>query len=187
MSDAFVGEIRLTVLEYAPQDWVICDGRLLTISGNEALFSLISTTYGGDGKTNFGVPDLRGRLPLGVNSDSAATSHYALGTKAGLEAVTVTEATYPAHTHAFNALNTPATSLSPSSDGVTDTKNMALADVGSANYLYAFSAVAGSTVQNLDAATIGQAVGGGQAHSNIMEVMGLTYMICTAGLYPTNN
>lgn len=187
MTDSYVGEIRLTLFQYAPQDWVLCDGRALTITGNEALYSLIGTTYGGDGRTNFNVPDLRGRLPLGINSNGSATSHYALGAKAGVETVTLTTAQYPVHTHAFNAVNTPATSLGPSTTGTSDTKNMALADVGAANYLYAVTGTAGAVTQNLDDATIAPSLGGGAAHSNIMQVMGLSYMICTAGFYPSES
>src|SRR5437868_8224143 len=107
MSQPFIGEIRMFGGSFAPAGWAFCNGQLLPISENDALFTLIGTTYGGDGQSTFGLPDLRGRLPIHQGSG------FILAETGGTEEVTLTTQQIPAHTHAFLASTNPASSNSP--------------------------------------------------------------------------
>lgn len=102
MSNPYTGEIRMFAGNFAPRYWAFCNGQLLTISSNTALFSLLLTTYGGDGKTTFALPDLRGRAPL-QQGQKAGLSNYNLGDQGGVETVTLTTAQLPLHNHSVNA------------------------------------------------------------------------------------
>src|SRR5271169_2224155 len=102
MSQPFIGEIRIVGFNFAPRSWAFCDGQLLSIAQNSALFALIGTTYGGDGTTNFALPDLRGRAPLHTGQ-SSGTSSYVLGQSGGVESVTLTVSQMPAHVHSASA------------------------------------------------------------------------------------
>ena len=128
--DPFIGQIILWPMNWAPQDWALCNGQLLNVAQNQALFSLLGTTYGGDGRTTFGLPNLQGRFPLGYGVANGVT--YQLGQTGGNAAVTLTPANLPAHTH-------PAT-FTPGSSAVTvqvstNTTNGALAPSATNNYL----------------------------------------------------
>lgn len=112
MSEPFVGEIRMFGFNFEPQGWAFCDGRLLPISQNAALFSLLGTTYGGDGVSTFALPDLRSRVPVSLGQGEGLSS-YAEGQAGGTETVTITPAQMPAHTHAVNASSSPAASERP--------------------------------------------------------------------------
>src|SRR3954469_17349802 len=100
MSEPFVGEIRMFGGNFAPAGWAFCNGALLPISENETLFNLIGNTYGGDGQETFGVPDLRGRIPIHVGQGPGITQNYQLGQSGGVETVTLTTQQMPFHTHA---------------------------------------------------------------------------------------
>jgi len=100
MSDPFIGQINIYPFTYAPYQWAFCQGQLLPISQNNALFALIGTLYGGDGNTTFGLPDLRGRLPIGTGVSQVSGNNYQLAQKSGIENVTLTNANLPYHTHA---------------------------------------------------------------------------------------
>ncbi|WP_202760110.1 phage tail protein, partial [Delftia acidovorans] len=102
MSEAFIGEIRLFAGNYAPEGWAPCDGRLLSINDNSALFTLLGTTYGGNGVTQFALPDLRGRLPIGQGQTLGGTNRI-LGQQIGTENVTLNVNQIPQHSHAFSA------------------------------------------------------------------------------------
>lgn len=172
MSDAYVGEIRMFAGDYAPQGWLPCDGRPLDISGNEVLFSLLSTTYGGDGRTNFNLPDLRGRLAIGMGQGTGLTNRP-LGQQTGVETVTLTEANIPAHNHSFT-VGSAATSNSPAG-------GMVPAAVSSFK-LYASTATSGAS---LDPRVVQPAPGYSQAHNNVMPSMPISFIICLLGIYPT--
>ena len=117
MSDAFVGEIRMFAGNFAPRGWAFCDGQLLAVSQNDALFSLFGTIYGGDGRTTFGLPDMRGRIPMHAGSGPGLSSR-SLGSKMGVEKVTVSSSSqWPLHTHAYHASSDIASDTSP--DGHT--------------------------------------------------------------------
>ncbi|KRS10186.1 hypothetical protein XM53_22310, partial [Roseovarius atlanticus] len=115
MADPFIGQIVLFGGNFAPRNWAFCDGQLVAISQNSALFSILGTTYGGDGRTTFGLPDLRGRVPIGPRQGPGLT-FYREGQKGGAEDVTLTQAEMPSHSHATN-VQTTANMLAESRPG----------------------------------------------------------------------
>lgn len=182
MSDAFIGEVRLFAGRRAPNDWHFCDGTLLPISGNEALYSLLGTIYGGDGRTQFAIPDLRGRLPIsqGKGPDASQTTHV-LGSSGGSDTVTLTEATFPTHSHGINA---SSNSVSTPTPGPT----VGFGTLASPMVFYIDTAKPMSGSLNLSPNAISTAVGGnGSPHSNMMPTMGLNYIICLIGAYPSRS
>ena len=112
MSEPFVGEIRMFAGNFAPQGWAFCDGQLLSVNQNDALFSLLGTIYGGDGRTTFGLPDLRGRLPMHAGT-GPGLSPQRMGSMGGQENVTLTVNEMPAHSHSANAQSVTANSNDP--------------------------------------------------------------------------
>lgn len=173
MSDAYVGEIRMFAGDYAPENWALCDGRTLQVQEYEVLYSLLGTTYGGDGQANFKLPDLRGRLAIGTGQGQTPTlSNRPLGQPTGVETVTLTESNLPAHNHAFTA-GDAATSHSPAG-------GMVPAAV-SGFKLYASTTPSGSS---LAPGVVQPAPGGAQAHNNVMPSMPISFIICLQGLYP---
>src|SRR5918997_1499498 len=112
MSEPFLAEIKIISWNYAPKGWAFCAGQLLPINQNQALFALLGTTYGGNGKTTFALPDLRGRVPVGAGV-SAAGSEYPLGSSGGHETVKLAVGQLPSHSHAVHANGGPATTKSP--------------------------------------------------------------------------
>ena len=170
MADPFVAEIRIFGGNFAPIGWAFCDGQLLPISQNTALFSLLGTTYGGDGRTTFGLPDLRGRSPLHQGQGPGLTSRQ-LGESAGVETVTLTQSQIPMHTHALAGdAAAAATSLSP---GAHLLGKPASAKI----YGPATSMVPMST------AAIGPA-GQNQAHDNRQPYLVLSFIIALQGIFP---
>lgn len=169
MSDQYVGEIRMFAGTYAPQGWAMCDGQILQISENELLFSLLGTTYGGDGVTTFGVPDMRGRVPISMGSGGGG--NYVLGQQAGTETVTLLESQLPAHVHLPGA-------QSAVGDQALPTNN-----VWSSKRVFDQPA-AGTSLVAMSTAAI-SSTGGSQPHDNLMPYMVLTFIIATAGLYPS--
>ncbi len=171
----FIGEIRLFAGYFAPSGWAFCNGALTPISGNEALFTLIGTTYGGDGQSNFALPDLRSRTPVHMGADGVGNT-YALGMQAGAENVTLTLSQAPAHTHALNAVGSGQSFASPSNalPGVSTSSQAGTLQYG---------AGAGQPT-TLSPATIGTN-GGSQPHSNIQPYLALNYIIALDGMYPS--
>lgn len=173
--EPYIGELRLFAGTYAPRDWAFCDGSLLPISENEALFTLIGTTYGGDGQTTFALPDLRGRIPLG-QGQGAGLSLRTIGQSFGSETVTLLTTQIPAHSHSFSASKTEASSSGPAS---------AVFASNSANNFYAPNP--GSVPQEiLDARTVALA-GGNQPHNNIMPSTAVNYIIALFGIFPSQS
>src|SRR5205807_2066917 len=111
MSSSFLGEIRLFSFNYAPQGWALCNGQLLAINQNQALFSLLGTTYGGNGQTTFALPNLQSRLPV-HQGQGAGLSSYSLGQAGGVQSVTIDQSTTPTHMHTFNASTSAANTTS---------------------------------------------------------------------------
>ena len=167
MSEAYLGEIRMFSGEFAPINWAFCNGQLLEINEYQALFSLLGNKYGGDGVTNFALPDLRGRIPIHTSPQ------YPLASKGGSENVTLTEANLPAHTHIVNANNvkTETTESSPANHvwGVADLKNYQ-------------TDMASDIVQMNSSLMV--SVGGNQPHENMMPSLVINFIIATQGLYP---
>lgn len=173
--DPFIGEIRLFAGSYAPQDWAICDGRLLSVNDYQALYALIGTTYGGNGTTTFGLPDLRGRVPIGQGQGTGLTART-LGQTGGTEKVSLNASQLPAHNHLINATTTAATTTTPG-----NSVNLAATTAPTSNYLAAAGAFSAERV--LAPTTVGQS-GASAQHQNMMSTMALTYIISLNGFFP---
>jgi microcystin-dependent protein len=171
MADQFLGEIRAVSFEFAPYEWAFCNGQLMSISQNTALFSLLGTQYGGDGKTTFALPNLQGVVALGFGQ-GPGLSPYSIGETGGAEVVTLTVPEMAAHEHQLLAMNAPATATSPSA-GVWAVGELS----GHSMDLYAPSAV----TQAAPAITY---VGGGESHENRQPFLTLNYVIALTGIFP---
>ncbi len=167
MADPYVGEIRMFGGNFAPSGWAFCNGALLPIAGNEVLFSLIGTTYGGDGQATFQLPDLQGRVPIHQGSG------FTIGQKDGVEEVTLTVQNLPIHTHPLTASTSPGST--------TDPAGMALANAGR-NFLYGPDAPRPSAAL---AGGSGVAAGGSQPHTNVQPFLCVTFIISLYGIYPS--
>lgn len=176
--DAYIGEIRLFAGSFAPRGWSFCDGSSLTVRSNEALYSLIGTTWGGDGRT-FNLPDLRGRLVVG-SGQGPGLSSYAIGQRAGEESVRLYEHAMPAHTHALMVSKAPAQSTVPTGAVFAAT---ACSTAPAGNEGLAYAKAVGDD-RPLAPETI-STVGSGQNHDNMMPSLAINYIIATAGLYPS--
>jgi microcystin-dependent protein len=166
--DPFIGEIRLVSFNFAPKGWALCAGQLLPINQNQALFSLLGTYYGGDGRTTFALPDLRGRIPVGAGEPPAGSS-YPLGATGGQETVGLTTGQLPAHAHAVNASSAAATKKSPA-----------------AAFPAGGGAYAAEQNVRMKAAMIGR-TGGGEGHENRQPYLSLNYIIALQGIYPAQS
>jgi microcystin-dependent protein len=177
MSEAFMGEIRMFAGSFAPREWSFCDGQLLAVSQNDALFSLLGATYGGDGRTNFALPDMRDRLPVHQGIGPGLTPK-SLGRMYGLENVTLTSAQMPNHKHEFSATTDIAT--------VSDPTNSVLAAQNDGDKYYFASSTAPTETQELNSNTLALA-GQSQSHTNMMPSLCLNFIIATLGTYPSRS
>lgn len=178
MAEFYVGEIRLFAFDqYAPANFLPCDGRALRVADYQVLFSLIGTLYGGDGTTTFNLPDLRGRSPVNYGQLTGG-SNYALAQAAGVEQVALTSATVPPHNHIVSVTKAAATAMIPATTN-------APGDVGS-NFYYCKEAQAGTLFQTA-AQTVAVDGGRNQPHLNIQPSLILSYAIAVNGLYPDFN
>jgi microcystin-dependent protein len=168
VSEPFLGELRLVPFAFAPRGWALCAGQLLPINQNQALFSLLGTYYGGDGRTTFALPDLRGRVPLGAG-EAPGGSTYELGSAGGQEVVKLTTGQLPSHTHAARGWSGAAATKKPAG-GVP---------AGGGAY-------APSQDVKMSAAMIGRS-GAGQAHDNRQPYLSLNYIIALHGIYPARS
>ena len=173
MSEPFVREIRMFAGNFAPRGWAFCDGQLLAVSQNDALFSLLGTIYGGDGRTTFGLPDMRGRLPIHAGH-GPGLSERRLGAKAGQEHVTLTVNQLPSHTHTMQAATEIGTAATPQSN--------VLARVTAGNPYFSSAAVAPTA--NMAAASIAS-TGGSQSHTNLLPYLCVHFIIALFGIYPS--
>ena len=176
MVTPYLGEVRMFAGNFAPLDWHYCDGTLLSISEYQALYTLIGTTYGGNGTSNFALPDLRARVPVSQGQGNSL-SNYTLGESYGVENVTLTVPTMAAHNHPFNATSAAAANLGPNG-GTT------VATAPSGTYLYAQAS--GATIEQLAPTAISFS-GGSLSHTNIMPVLAINYIIALFGVYPSFN
>jgi microcystin-dependent protein len=171
MSEPFIAEIRIFAGNFAPRGWAFCNGQLLPIAQNTALFSLIGTIYGGDGRTTTALPNLQGRAPMGPRSGPGLTTRT-LGQHGGATTVTLTEAQMPSHNH-------PApTEASAETADSGDPRNRYLAVTTPRIYRDE-----GTVVDMAPTST----VGGGQAHDNRQPYLGLNFIIALVGLYPSRS
>jgi microcystin-dependent protein len=168
MAQPFVSEIRQFAGNFAPSGWAFCDGQLLPINQNETLFALIGTTYGGDGTTNFAVPDLRGRVPMHFGAGPGLTAR-APGARGGVEEVTLTALQTPAHTHALIASTGAGNLNNPTNALVADGPALAFLDAAPDTNLSPITAAP---------------VGGSQPHENRMPYLVITFIISLTGAMP---
>jgi microcystin-dependent protein len=171
VANPFLGEIRLLPYNFAPQGWAFCNGQLLPITQNTALFSLLGTTYGGNGTNNFALPDLRGRVPISSGQGPGLTNYF-LGEVAGSENVTLTSNEMPTHIHQVVANNGPGSATRPAGavPARTGTSNYAAAPDGTA----------------MNAGMISSA-GGSQPHQNLQPLLVLNFCIAMQGIFPSRN
>jgi len=171
MADPFVAEIRIFPFNFAPKGWAWCDGQLLPLSQNTALFSLLGTTYGGDGKSNFALPDLQGRAPMHPGQGPGLSLHD-LGETGGTETVSLLESEIPAHAHTLQCLN-------PAGNRTTPVGNTIARTVGATPYL----PPAGAALVNMAPEALPPA-GGDQPHNNMQPYLTLYFNIALQGVYP---
>jgi len=173
MSDQFLAEIRIFPFNFAPYGWAFCNGQILPISQNAALFSLLGTNYGGDGRSNFGLPNLQNSVPLHVGgSPPPGLSTYALGEVAGSSTMPLTVAEIPAHSHTISAAAVPADLKAPSTTAV-------LSRSSQGNIYLAPDGNVGVMAPNM----IGNA-GGSNPHNNLMPYLVLNFCIALQGIFP---
>jgi len=181
MSQPFVGEIRMFGGSFAPRSWAFCNGQVLPITQNQALFALIGTIYGGNGTSTFSLPDLRGRLPIGQGTGSGLTPRVA-GELGGVEDVTLLTATMPAHTHRLEASSVTATTNAIASNVLPGIVTPA------PGHFYVTND--GSTPAPTFGALAQQSVtstGGGTPHSNLMPALCVSFIIALSGVFPSRN
>jgi microcystin-dependent protein len=175
MDEPYLGEIRPISIAYAPKGWAFCAGQLLPINSNQALFSLLGTTFGGNGVQTFGLPDLRSRVPVGTGSLSGG-SNYMQGQIGGSESVTLQGAEIPQHSHPFTG------TLQTSADQDDGNPNQMLPAIGTLNQYSngAANATMAGTVSGNTAP-----VGGNQNHENRQPYLALNYVIALQGIFPS--
>ena len=176
MSEPFLAEIRIVGFNFAPRGWAFCDGQILPINQNQSLYSLLGTTYGGDGRTSFALPDLRGRTPVHEGQLPSGGS-YQLGQKSGAETVALTSDQMPAHQHDLVATNDSATAPAPAGN-LPATAPAAVGEI--------YSSGSASLTAAFNAAAIASA-GGGQGHENMQPCLALNFCIALQGLFPSRN
>ncbi len=169
MSEPFLAEVKIVGFNFAPRGWAFCDGQLLPINQNQSLYSLLGTTYGGDGRTSFALPDMRGRTPIHIGNG------HKRGQKGGEETHTLASNEMPQHDHQLRASSTDGDAPIPT--------NFILART--ANQLYA-NYTTQSDLVSLKSGSIPN-VGGGQAHENMQPYLAVNFIIALQGLFPSRN
>jgi microcystin-dependent protein len=169
VADPFVAEIRIFAGNFAPTGWAFCDGQLMPISQNTALFALLGTTYGGDGQANFALPDLRDRAPMHPGQGVASLRNHTLGERGGAATVKLTKAQMPSHNHGPLSVHDASASSSTPSGG----RSLA----HSTTPMYAPPGQLAAMGDNV----------GGQAHENRQPYLGLTFIIALQGIFPSRN
>jgi microcystin-dependent protein len=175
MSTPFLAEIRLFAGNFAPRGWALCAGQILSIAQNTALFSLLGTTYGGNGQTTFALPDFRGRTPVGTGQGLGLSS-IPLGELAGTEAVTLLSTEYPSHTHQVNATQDNSTAATPGSNFFASQLSLNGQTYGPASNLI-----------GMDPQMITPYQGGNQPHNNMQPFLGINFIIALEGIFPARN
>jgi microcystin-dependent protein len=171
MAEAFLSEIRIFGFNFAPKSWAFCNGQILAIAQNQALFSLLGTTYGGNGVTTFALPNLQARVPMHFGQ-GPGLSPYVLGQTGGTTSVTLTGQQMPAHVHGLRASNDAASANAPSDTVVL------------ASQANTYTPVT-SNITTMAPAELGSE--GGQPHDNVQPYLGLNFCMCIAGVFPSRN
>ena len=200
--DTFIGQIIMFAGNFAPRDWAFCDGQLLQISENQSLYSILGTTYGGDGRTTFGLPDFRGRVPIGKGQGNGLTTRR-MGEQIGIEDVTLSTAQMPIHSHAaettISGSSVTAKLKASSAEGTTNVplnnylakpNNIGLQSINmydsSADIEMASDAIE-IDLSAVTANTTSDDTGGNSAHNNIQPSLVMNYIICVNGVYPSRS
>jgi microcystin-dependent protein len=166
MSEPFLSEIKVVSFNFAPRGWALCNGQMLPLNQNQALFALLGTTYGGNGQTNFALPNLRGRVPIHMGNG------HTLGESAGSTSVTVNIQQLPQHMHVLQA----------STSGANTTPDPSGAFLAPVNNAYGPA----TSLTTLDASSV-TSVGGSQPHNNMMPYLALNFIIALQGIFPSQN
>jgi microcystin-dependent protein len=164
MAEPFLSEIRIMSFDFAPKGWAMCNGQLLPINQNQALFSLLGTTFGGDGRVNFALPDQRGRTPIHVGQG------HTLGERGGEQAHTLSISEIPTHTHVLNGSSNTGAAIIPTGNTLSVTPNQIYTQP--------------SSLTSLSPSSVGNA-GGSQAHLNMQPFLTLTFCIALQGIFPS--
>jgi len=172
----FLGQILPVAFNFAPKGWATCSAQLLSIQQNAALFAILGTTYGGNGQTTFGLPDLRGRLAVGMGQ-GLGLSNYLLGQQAGKESATMLLSNMPMHNHLFNVSNTASTQLSPNGNTLGQGGALGATEFG------LYGASAGVTM----APGMINTAGGSQPFNLLQPYLTVTYCIAMQGIFPSRN
>jgi microcystin-dependent protein len=171
MTEPFVGEIKMVGFNFAPRGYALCNGQLMSIAQNTALFSLLGTTYGGDGQVTFGLPDFRGRVPMHWGSGPGLTPRVQ-GESSGSEAITLTQQQMPQHNHQVNATNDSAGSKTP---------------LGNIPAFASGSTYVGTAANGTMAPAMIGIAGGSQPHPNMQPYLVVTFIIALEGIFPSRN
>ncbi len=188
--DGTIGEVRIFAGTFAPRNWALCQGQLLAINSNTALFSIVGTIYGGDGRTTFGLPALRGRVAIGEGFGPGLTNRT-LGQKSGVENVVLNQNEMPSHTHSITNSGMQASSANATQSQPTGGSSLASPGTGSGR---SFTSTLGYNMATPDVTlnsgatppTIGN-TGGNLPHNNMQPFQVLHYIICLNGIYPSRN
>lgn len=192
-----ISEIRLFAGNFAPRNWQYCQGQILSISTNTALFSLLGTTFGGNGQTTFGLPDMQGRTAVGSGTSPVSGAAYVLGQKAGANAVTLLSNNLPAHNHP-TTVTSPTLQIKVSAANATVATPVAGSTIAAANVpgrtptpASGFNAATPDTALNAGSLSFGPTTygiaGGSLPHNNMQPYLGLNYVICQFGIFPSRN
>lgn len=176
MSEPFIGQLMLVPYNFAPQGWAFCQGQILSIAQNTALFSLLGTTYGGNGQTTFALPDLRGRVPVS-SGQGPGLSNYSLGQVSGSENTTLLTTNMPAHTHtATAALNANS---GPANDSLPNGNFLAEGSI--------YNSSSNATMNSNAVAVSLSPAGGNQPFNNVQPILALNWVIALQGIFPSRN
>jgi microcystin-dependent protein len=180
--DGYIAEIKMFAGNFAPRNWALCQGQIMSIAQNTALFSLLGTTYGGNGQTTFALPDFRGRVAVGTGQ-GPGLANKDLGEVSGVENVTLVVTQIPAHSHAatINVNSNAGTLSNPTGNYLAGGQD------ATANPIPTYAA-ASTPAATLNASTVtGGNTGGSQPHSNMQPYLGMNYIICLFGIFPSRN
>ena len=178
-----IGEIRMFAGNFAPRTWLICNGQLINIASNTALFSILGTTYGGNGQTTFALPDLRGRVPTGTGT-GPGLSNVQLGQVAGTPSVTLLQTNLPAHTHTVTA---SGSQTCKSGAGNSDTPTGNIPASSATDEIYAAPAGSNGSMAPISVSGTTSIAGNSQPVSVMQPYLGMNYIICQFGIFPSRN
>ena len=192
MADPFIADIILFAGNFAPRNWALCQGQFLAISSNQSLFSILGTTYGGDGRTTFALPDLRSRVPIGTGQ-GPGLSNRQLGSKGGLENVGLTQAQMPSHTHVgdVSGLGTQLQAhTATEANSTTPGPTVVLSKFTNPSDVFLYSTLDAPLVDLGGVGVLNPAIanaGNGQGHQNRQPLIALNYIIALFGVFPSRN